>query len=63
MKPEAQLQVRRRSPAFLDARLRRLLVGTLYERGQLSVVYNQGVELNDLNGVDRRAAIQPSHPY
>ena len=54
MKPAELLQVRAHSPAFLDARVRRLLVDTLHEYGQLSVVYSHVIVLDraDLDQAD-----------
>ena len=54
MKPAELLQVRTRSSSFVDAHARRLLVGKLYEHGQLSVVYDHVVELNCEEGEEGR---------
>jgi hypothetical protein len=40
------LHVRTQSRAFVEARVRRLLLDTLYEHGQLSVLSDHTVELN-----------------
>ena len=55
MKPAEQLQVRTCSPAFVDAHIRRFLIGTLYEHGQLSVVYDHEVGLNPEEGEEGRS--------
>ena len=55
MKPAELLQVRTRASAFVDARVRRLLLGTLYEHGQPIVPYGHTAELN-------RADLEPGRP-